>query len=100
MKSARAVAELAIQQETSLAQMATSNRLVNAPIRDLLSTDNVRTKTIVDGRTESGRTARVLDIKSAASLAGTATKTLQPIIAPMMISRAHVNDAQRHQTVS
>lgn len=55
--------------------MAILNLQANVPIRDLLATDSARTKTIVDGATQSGRTARVLVIKSAALLAGTATKT-------------------------
>jgi hypothetical protein len=92
-------AELVIQQETSLAQTVTSKTRVNVPIHGPSNIDSVRTKTIVVGATESGKIARVLDIKSAASLAGMDIKTQQLTTAPTKTNRFHVNDAVRRQTV-
>ena len=83
----------------SLVQMDTSSRQLNAQNRDLLNIDSVRTKTIVVGDTENGRTVRVLVIKSAASLVGTVTKTLPLTTVPLMTSLHHVNVVLLHQTV-
>lgn len=83
----------------SLVQTDTSSRQLSAQNRDLLNTDSVRIKTIVVGDTENGRTARVLDIKNAASLVGTVTKTLLLTTVPPMTSLFHVSAALHHQTV-
>lgn len=83
----------------SLVPTDTSRTRVNVQNNDQLSINSVTTKIIVVGATESGRTARALDIKSAKSLAMTTTKTPQLRIVRTMTSQSTVNDALRRQTV-
>lgn len=99
--SARAAAELAIRREMSLARTDTPSRQRNAPNRDQLNTNSVKTRTIVAGAPGSGRTACVLGIRSVALPVWMATKTprLQRITVPTKKNRFHVNDAPHHQTV-
>lgn len=82
-----------------LVQTDTSNHQLNVPNRDLLNTDSVRTKTIVVGGSENGRTVRVLDIKSAASLVGIVIRILSPTTVPPMWNLHHDNNALHHQIV-
>lgn len=100
MLSARAVAELAIQRETSPVQMEASIPRVNVSTLARSNTNSARVRTIVAGDTESGRTARVLDIKRDASRVGTATRTQQPTTAQKKRSQHQNNNAVHRQTVS
>lgn len=82
--------------------MVTSSRQPSAPTHDPSNTNSAKTKTIVDGATESGRTAHVPAIKSAASLVGTATKTRWRTVAaivPTTTSRFRDSGAVHRRTV-
>lgn len=92
--------ELAIRRATLRVQTATLNRLMPAPCLDPSSSDNAKTKTIVDGATQSGGTVRAAAIKSAASRVGTTTKVPRPTAVRPRSDLNQDDDAQLHQTVS
>lgn len=91
--------ELAIQREMSRALTDTPKAQVNVPNRVQLSTDNARTKTTVAGAMESGRIARALEIKNAASLVGMDIRTRRLTTVRMVRSRSLVNDAVHRRIV-
>jgi hypothetical protein len=84
----------------SLVQTATSNHPTPAPRSDPSSSDSAKTKTIVDGATQSGGTVRAADIKSAAFRVGTTTKALRLTAVQLRSDLNQDDDAQLHQTVS
>lgn len=79
--------------------MVTLKVPANVQKHDRSSINSAKIKTTVAGATASGKTAHVLDIKSAASHAGTAIKTRQQTTVLMKKSRRHVNAAVHHRTV-
>lgn len=98
--SVHRVVALVTQRGMSHAQMAVSNRPMNAPNRDPSNISSVKTNSIVDGAMASGKIVPVLVIRRDVLHAGTDTKIKQPQIAPMKIGRFHANAVMRHLIVS
>lgn len=95
-------AEPATLSGTSLVRTVTSKRPTRAfaPSLDPQTTGNAKTKAIVDGAMESGRTVHAPAIKSAASLVGTASRTSCPKTVRTTRSRRRASSAQRRLTVT